>query len=558
MKKYSILLALFFITHFSPLPLGEGPGVRARAGEKADDVLKGLRTFTERTALPDGSFRPGIDPDYKGMSDSAYSNFAPVTYAVVLHRTFGWTLPQEAKTHEWILARQEVDGAFAHTAGTVDPKSAQGRVYNTTMALMALHGLGAKAKYDPLPIFAKVMEKDYKQLPAYSSSFFPLAYRLVGAKLPQGADAAMRGTMIQAEDGYLNDHVAATFHAVHYDKLLNEKTPKADLILKRCLNEQKPDGSWMLNPLARDRHACFDAVFMLKHLGGERADCKKAIQRAADWVLSCRNKDGGFGHYPGSPSDWDACYFHVGVLVMAGRLTPTDKLPKDAHLLGWGHLFADAQKTPLTTLFNGKDLAGWTLRGGEKNNAKSKWRVGGGAFIELDDTKRLFLSPGAGTLLNGEDGRGVDLITELQHGDCELSIQFKVPKGSNSGVYFQGQYEVQILDSFGKADKDLKFGDCGGIYNTAAPKTNVSRMPGEWQSFDVIFHAPRFDDKGKKIANAKFVKVVHNGEVIHENVEVKGPTTAALGGPERPLGPLMLQGDHGPVAFRNIKMKMIK
>ena len=95
----------------------------------------------------------------------------------------------------------------------------------------------------------------------------------------------------------------------------------------------------MLNPLARDRHACFDAVFMLKHLGAGREDCKKAMERAADWALSCRNADGGFGHYPGSPSDWDAVYFHVGTLVMAGRLTPTDKLPKDAHLLGWGHLF---------------------------------------------------------------------------------------------------------------------------------------------------------------------------------------------------------------------------
>ena len=79
------------------------------------------------------------------------------------------------------------------------------------------------------------MEKDYKNLPAYSSSFFPLAYRLAGAKMPAGADQAMRATMIQADDGYLNDHVAATFHAAHYDKLLNVKTPKADLILKRTL-----------------------------------------------------------------------------------------------------------------------------------------------------------------------------------------------------------------------------------------------------------------------------------------------------------------------------------
>src|SRR5579863_7068559 len=231
MKKYTILLAFFLL-----------PSLCA-AGEKpsADTVLKGLKAFTERTARADGSFQPGVDPDYRGMSDSAYSNFAPVTYAVVIHRTFGWKLPNEEKTRTWILGQQQADGAFANTAGTVDPKSAQGRVYNTTMALMVLHGLGVKPKYDPLPVFAKVMEKDYKNLPAYSSSFFPLAYRLAGAKMPAGADQAMRGTMIQADDGYLNDHVAATFHAVHYDKLLNVQTPKADLILKRCLSEQKPD-----------------------------------------------------------------------------------------------------------------------------------------------------------------------------------------------------------------------------------------------------------------------------------------------------------------------------
>jgi geranylgeranyl transferase type-2 subunit beta len=329
MRKSNILLA--FLLSASPVVAGDKPSTA--------DVLKGLQSFAKTTARADGAFNPGVDPEYKGMSDSAYSNLAPVTYAVVIHRTFGWKLPDEDRTMTWIIYRQHKDGAFANTAGTVDPKSAQGRVYNTTMALMALKGLDSRPAYDPLPVFAKVMEKDYKSLPAYSSSFFPLAYRLVGAKMPEGADQAMRATMVQAEDGYLNDHVAATFHAVHYDKLLGVKTPKADLILKRTLRDQKADGSWTLNPLARDRHACFDAVFMLKHLGGDREDCKKAIEKAADWALSCRNKDGGFGHFPGSPSDWDACYFQVGVLVMAGRLPPTDKLPKDAHLLGWGHLF---------------------------------------------------------------------------------------------------------------------------------------------------------------------------------------------------------------------------
>jgi len=122
---------------------------------------------------------------------------------------------------------------------------------------------------------------------------------------------------------------------------------------------------------------------------------------------------------------------------------------------------------------------------------------------------------------------------------------------------------VQILDSWGV--KQPKFGDCGGIYQRwdgknrrgfegHPPRVNASRPPGQWQTFDVIFRAPRFDSDGKKVANAKFIKVVHNGAVVHENVEVTGPTRAATFGDEKPIGPLMLQGDHGPVAYRNIRI----
>ena len=144
--------------------------------------------------------------------------------------------------------------------------------------------------------------------------------------------------MVQDDDGYLNDHVAATFHASHYYCLVGEPTPKAELMVARILREQKPNGSWLLNPPSRDRHATFDAVFTLRHEGGGRADCQAAIARAAKWALSCRNADGGFGHFPGSTSDADAVYFQVGTLVMAGVLKPVDPLPSDPHLLGWGHL----------------------------------------------------------------------------------------------------------------------------------------------------------------------------------------------------------------------------
>lgn len=222
-------------------------------------------------------------------------------------------------------------------------------------------------------------------------------------------------------------------------------------------------------------------------------------------------------------------------------------------------LDADDPPAKGKSLFNGNNLSGWKFRGGDAK--RSKWQVAGALSLMADMPSRFALQKQTfvdrGILVNADDGRGVDLLSETEHGDCQLHIEFNVTKGSNSGVYFQGQYEVQILDSFGKKDSELAYGDCGGIYNTAKPRTNASKAPGEWQSFDVTFLAPRLDDKGKKIANARFVKVIHNGKVIHENVEVKKPTTASLGGAEKPLGPLMLQGDHGPVAFRNIRLEAI-
>src|SRR5437870_2903199 len=253
----------------------ECPPARAAEGEAdarsipAAEVLAGVRTFFAQSACADGSFRPATDPNYPGLSDSAYSDLAPVTYAVVLHKTFGWKLPREDATREFLLARQQNDGAFINVRGTADPRSAQARMYNTTQGLVALHALGMKPKHDPLPVFDAVLKGDYNSLPAYMTSFFPLAYQASGRAFPAAADRRIRALMVPAEDGYLHEHVAATFHMVHYYRLVNEPQPKRDLILERVLHDQKPDGSWLLNQPARDRHATFDAVFVLRHLGGD-------------------------------------------------------------------------------------------------------------------------------------------------------------------------------------------------------------------------------------------------------------------------------------------------
>ena len=130
-----------------------------------------------------------------------------------------------------------------------------------------------------------------------------------------------------------------------------------------------------------------------------------------------------------------------------------------------------------------------------------------------------------------------------------------VPKGSNSGIYLHGNYEVQVLDSFGR--ENIGPGDIGGIYGAQAPRVNAAKAPGEWQKFVIDFQAPRFDGD-RKISNAVFKRVLLNGQLIHENVEVKAPTGGSLGRGESAKGPLMFQGDHGAVAYRNIQLTVPK
>ena len=197
--------------------------------------------------------------------------------------------------------------------------------------------------------------------------------------------------------------------------------------------------------------------------------------------------------------------------------------------------------------FNGKDLTGWRFKG--DNKERSKWRVGK-ATLDPSDPARLAVSPDGHELINAE--RGVDIYSEYKHGDAVIEVELMVPKGSNSGVYVMAEYEVQVLDSFGK--KEVDAGDIGALYGAAPPRVNASKPPGEWQKFVIDFRAPKFDSAGKKIANAKFVKVTLNGQVLHENVEMKGPTPSCLTGKESPTGPIMFQGDHGPVTYRNLKI----
>ncbi len=200
--------------------------------------------------------------------------------------------------------------------------------------------------------------------------------------------------------------------------------------------------------------------------------------------------------------------------------------------------------------FNGKSLDGWKLKG--DNKEKSNWTVGK-ARMDPESPRNLMVedaNAGEGELVNAKSG-GVDIFTEEKWGDATIEVEVLVPLRSNSGIYVMGEYEIQVLDSYGK--EKVGPGDIGGLYNAAAPKKNASKKPGEWQKFVIEFQAPKFEGD-KKVANAKFLKVTLNDEVIHENVEMKGVTPTGVTGKEAPTGPLMFQGDHGPVAYRNIKI----
>jgi hypothetical protein len=186
-------------------------------------------------------------------------------------------------------------------------------------------------------------------------------------------------------------------------------------------------------------------------------------------------------------------------------------------------------------LFDGKNLSKWT----GKDGGEAKWEIKDSAMT-----------------VNGTGS----ISTKEEFGDCQLHVEWAAPseiKGEgqgrgNSGIYFQGRYEVQVLDSY--TNQTYFDGQAGAVYKQHPPLVNASRKPGEWQTYDIIFHAPRFDADDKTVSAGR-VTVLHNGVLVQDNAEIRG-STGPVGEPRyepHPLKqPLLLQDHNNPVRFRNI------
>ena len=187
-------------------------------------------------------------------------------------------------------------------------------------------------------------------------------------------------------------------------------------------------------------------------------------------------------------------------------------------------------------LFDGHDLSKWRAADG----GAAKWKVANGSFE---------VAPGTG-----------DMSTRDAFGDCQLHVEWAAPSPAhgedqdrgNSGVFLHSLYEVQVLDSY--QSKTYSDGQTAAVYGQYPPLVNACRPPGEWQTYDIVFHGPRFD-AGGKLTRAATITVIQNGVLVQDHVRIMGPTAHMKRLPYQPTPaklPLKLQDHHHPVRYRNI------
>jgi len=236
----------------------------------------------------------------------------------------------------------------------------------------------------------------------------------------------------------------------------------------------------------------------------------------------------------------------AGAVALAQQAQPAKELPQPKVITPGSPNHPELAPSDAIVLFDGTSFDAWTKTDGKPvewtlDNAKVKGSA-------------MTCKPGSGSIM-----------TKQTFGDMQIHIEFATPKADadaglksqargNSGVYIQGRYEVQVLDSY--QNETYPDGQCGAVYKQHAPLVNVCRAPGEWQTYDIVFTAAKFDAAGKKTASPR-VTVLHNGVLIQNNVEITGPTGGAMGEDETKPGGLMLQ-DHGNfVQYRNVWVRKL-
>lgn len=285
------------------------------------------------------------------------------------------------------------------------------------------------------------------------------------------------------------------------------------------------------HPATRDlpaRYKATEEVYLFSHFSRDKVRVLIALDKHPNTGIA--------GDYPIS---WVRNYGKGRVFYTAlghrEDLLESDYVQK--HLLGgvkWALGLASGNARPLPpraplslserregfrALFNGKDLTGWHVR----NEGRKEWVVQNGMLIM-------------------PEGGGSDLVTDETFEDVVVRYEYMVPKGGNSGFYVRGRYEIQVFDDYEQGNPE-SHGN-GAIYGKIAPTQFASRPAGEWQTAEV-----------KLVGNR--VTVVLNGVKIIDDQPIDGPTGGALDGNVDQPGPMMLQGDHGPIAYRNIRIKTL-
>jgi len=293
---------------------------------------------------------PGSRSNYRGAADTALTDLAAPVYGLILEETFGLRVLNRKQTLHFLESRRSRDGLYrskSRVRGRRNP--AHLLLYNTLQALLGLRiigvnkvprvGLAASTR----AVMSMFRRGAYKHFPPYALDFFSQYFGVVNKPYPPAAQAITNRYLSAYRDGEVYGHVASTFHFVRHARLTGIPINVAPEILAKTLTLQRRDGSFNCMPdPAWDRHATFDGCFIVRQLGsklGWKRSCNRAMQAAGRYALSCRNPDGGFGHFPGKTSDIDAVYFHAGTLVMAGML-PHERIPANLRrVLGWGHVF---------------------------------------------------------------------------------------------------------------------------------------------------------------------------------------------------------------------------